>query len=68
METVVNLCWVYFCREFDGIALDYSRQRSTLDTMDKLFKLAEVGGFLYYHSRGLGISSGLGNGIYEFRG
>ncbi|KAA8537639.1 hypothetical protein F0562_027247 [Nyssa sinensis] len=28
--------------EFDGIMLDYSRQCATLDTMDKLFKLAEA--------------------------
>lgn len=28
--------------EFDGIFLDYSRQCATLDTLDKLFKLAEV--------------------------
>uniref|UniRef100_A0A5B7B6T5 Glucose-6-phosphate isomerase n=1 Tax=Davidia involucrata TaxID=16924 RepID=A0A5B7B6T5_DAVIN len=28
--------------EFDGILLDYSRQCATLDTMDKLFKLAEA--------------------------
>lgn len=27
--------------EFDGILLDYSRQRATQDTMQKLFKLAE---------------------------
>ncbi|KAL2335583.1 hypothetical protein Fmac_016796 [Flemingia macrophylla] len=28
--------------EFDGIILDYSRQQATLETMEKLFKLAEV--------------------------
>ncbi|KAJ8470865.1 hypothetical protein OPV22_025208 [Ensete ventricosum] len=28
--------------EFDGIILDYSRQRARLDTMEKLFKLAEA--------------------------
>ncbi|GMH05215.1 hypothetical protein Nepgr_007055 [Nepenthes gracilis] len=28
--------------EFDGMMLDYSRQRATDETMDKLFKLAEV--------------------------
>ncbi|KAK9271366.1 hypothetical protein L1049_026956 [Liquidambar formosana] len=28
--------------EFDGLLLDYSRQCTTLDTMDKLFKLAEA--------------------------
>lgn len=28
--------------EFDGLLLDYSRQCSTLETMDKLFKLAEA--------------------------
>lgn len=28
--------------EFDGIFVDYSRQRATLDTLDKLFKLAEA--------------------------
>lgn len=28
--------------EFDGILLDYSRQRATLETIDKLFKLAEA--------------------------
>ncbi|XAR61776.1 Glucose-6-phosphate isomerase [Bertholletia excelsa] len=28
--------------EFDGILLDYSRQRATLGTVDKLFKLAEA--------------------------
>ncbi|KAE9457050.1 hypothetical protein C3L33_11042, partial [Rhododendron williamsianum] len=30
--------------EFDGILLDYSRQCATLETMDKLFKLAEAAG------------------------
>lgn len=29
--------------EFDGVLLDFSRQRATLETMDKLFKLGEVG-------------------------
>ncbi|XP_060189753.1 glucose-6-phosphate isomerase, cytosolic 2B isoform X1 [Lycium barbarum] len=28
--------------EFDGILLDYARQRATLDTLNKLFKLAEA--------------------------
>ncbi|KAK6278101.1 hypothetical protein POUND7_018424 [Theobroma cacao] len=28
--------------EFDGMLLDYSRQRATLETMDKLYKLAEA--------------------------
>ncbi|XP_040996797.1 glucose-6-phosphate isomerase, cytosolic isoform X2 [Juglans microcarpa x Juglans regia] len=28
--------------EFDGMLLDYSRQRATLETIDKLFKLAQV--------------------------
>ncbi|XP_062158302.1 glucose-6-phosphate isomerase, cytosolic 1 [Alnus glutinosa] len=28
--------------EFDGVLLDHSRQRATLETMDKLFKLAEA--------------------------
>uniref|UniRef100_A0A0C9RNU4 Glucose-6-phosphate isomerase n=20 Tax=Euphyllophyta TaxID=78536 RepID=A0A0C9RNU4_9CONI len=28
--------------EFDGIILDYSRQRATQETLEKLFKLAEV--------------------------
>ncbi|GAB4826445.1 hypothetical protein Ancab_033340 [Ancistrocladus abbreviatus] len=28
--------------EFDGLLLDYSRQRATLETMDMLFKLAEA--------------------------
>ncbi|KAF5468465.1 hypothetical protein F2P56_012614 [Juglans regia] len=28
--------------EFDGVLLDYSRQRATLETIDKLFKLAEA--------------------------
>ncbi|PKI45163.1 hypothetical protein CRG98_034467, partial [Punica granatum] len=28
--------------EFDDMLLDYSRQRATLDTIDKLFKLAEI--------------------------
>ncbi|XVF63882.1 hypothetical protein PTKIN_Ptkin09bG0121700 [Pterospermum kingtungense] len=28
--------------EFDGMFLDYSRQQATLDTMDKLYKLAEA--------------------------
>ncbi|KAI4389582.1 hypothetical protein MLD38_001795 [Melastoma candidum] len=28
--------------EFDGILLDYSRQRATVDTVDKLLKLAEA--------------------------
>ncbi len=28
--------------EFDGVLFDYSRQRATLETVDKLFKLAEV--------------------------
>ncbi|XP_059638018.1 glucose-6-phosphate isomerase, cytosolic 1-like isoform X2 [Cornus florida] len=28
--------------EYDGILFDYSRQHATLDTMDKLFKLAEA--------------------------
>jgi hypothetical protein len=29
-------------REFEGIYLDYSRQQATTETVDKLFKLAEV--------------------------
>ena len=33
---------IVFCSEFDGLLLDYSRQCATLETMDKLFKLAEV--------------------------
>ncbi|KAK3038115.1 hypothetical protein RJ639_029569, partial [Escallonia herrerae] len=28
--------------EFDGMLLDFSRQRATVDTLDKLFKLAEA--------------------------
>ncbi|KAG7943936.1 hypothetical protein I3843_15G071600 [Carya illinoinensis] len=28
--------------EFDGLLLDYSRQRATLETIDKLFKLADA--------------------------
>ncbi|WCJ35167.1 Glucose-6-phosphate isomerase cytosolic [Euphorbia peplus] len=28
--------------EFDGITLDYSRQQATVDTIDKLYKLAEA--------------------------
>jgi hypothetical protein len=32
----------FCCREYDGIILDYSRQKATTDTMKKLFKLAEV--------------------------
>lgn len=28
--------------EFDGMFVDYSRQRATVDTLDKLFKLAEA--------------------------
>ncbi|GAB2287538.1 Glucose-6-phosphate isomerase, cytosolic 1 [Dionaea muscipula] len=28
--------------EYDGVLLDYSRQRATLQTLDKLFKLAET--------------------------
>lgn len=34
-------------REFDGILLDYSRQRANLDTLNKLFNLAEVCLFPY---------------------
>ena len=34
------LCIIY--SEFDGVLLDYSRQRATNETVDKLFKLAEV--------------------------
>lgn len=29
--------------EFDGVLLDYSRQCATVDTLNKLNKLAEVG-------------------------
>lgn len=29
-------------REFDGLLLDYSRQRATVETMDKLLNLAKV--------------------------
>lgn len=41
----------YFCifflhSEFDGILLDYSRQQATLETKEKLFKLAEVSSLL----------------------
>ena len=32
-----------FVSGYDGLLLDYSRQRATLDTIGKLFKLAEVG-------------------------
>ena len=35
-----SLCIIY--SEFDGVLLDYSRQRATNETVDKLFKLAEV--------------------------
>ncbi|KAF7141807.1 hypothetical protein RHSIM_Rhsim06G0034400 [Rhododendron simsii] len=38
-DTLLNLL-----NEFDGILLDYSRQCATLETMDKLFKLAEAAG------------------------
>lgn len=36
-------CRVPLCREFDGIVLDYSRQRVQEETMKQLFELAEVG-------------------------
>lgn len=36
------LMYMFLNREFDDILLDYSRQRATLDTIDKLLKLAEV--------------------------
>ena len=29
-------------REFEGVFLDYARQQATTETVDKLFKLAEV--------------------------
>ena len=41
----------FFCSEFDGLFLDYSRQCATVDTMSKLFSLAEVS--LYYISEWL---------------
>lgn len=40
---------MYICimgSEFDGILLDYSRQCATLDTLNKLKNLAEVGQWL----------------------
>ena len=42
------LWWVYFYSEFDGILLDYSRQRIYQDTMEKLFRLAEVKFLLFF--------------------
>ncbi|XP_004291883.1 PREDICTED: glucose-6-phosphate isomerase, cytosolic [Fragaria vesca subsp. vesca] len=39
----VNRCQAMMV-EFDGMLLDYSRQRVTLDTMGKLIKLAEAAG------------------------
>jgi hypothetical protein len=29
-------------REFEGVYLDFARQQATTETVDKLFKLAEV--------------------------
>ena len=39
----ISLMIYVFVSEYDGLLLDYSRQRATLDTIGKLFKLAEVG-------------------------
>lgn len=39
---VFLFCWVLIFSDFDGLFLDYSRQCATAETMDKLFKLAEV--------------------------
>jgi len=36
------MCARNFDSDFDGITLDYSRQRATPGTMDKLYNLAEV--------------------------
>lgn len=36
------ICVWNFDSDFDGITLDYSRQRATPGTMDKLYNLAEV--------------------------
>lgn len=36
------LCWYALIREFDGLLLDYSRQRATVETVDKLLNLAKV--------------------------
>lgn len=32
----------FLIREFEGLLLDYSRQRATVETMDKLLNLAKV--------------------------
>lgn len=41
--------YAIICSEFDGLLLDYSRQQATLETIEKLFKLAEVVfPFLFY--------------------
>lgn len=37
-----NVC-IYSYSEFDGLLLDYSRQCATVETLQKLLKLAEVG-------------------------
>jgi len=36
------MCARNFDSDFDGITLDYSRQRATPGTMDNLYNLAEV--------------------------
>lgn len=30
------------CREYDGVVVDFSRQRATQDTLSNLFELAKV--------------------------
>ena len=41
LKNVCNLSCVVHS-EFDGIMVDYSRQQATVDTVDKLYNLAEV--------------------------
>lgn len=40
--------WFVFIREFDRLLLDYSRQRATVETMDKLLNLAKVRADVYW--------------------
>lgn len=41
LNCIISVCAI-ICSEYDGILLDYSRQQATLETIGKLFKLAEV--------------------------